>query len=171
MGVYLPARHRHDHDDLSHAGHLGGHGIHQHRGWIRRLAAGNVNPHPVQRPHHLSEEDVLLFGGEPGLRLLLAVESGDALRRQLQRPQGLGADGRHGRLDLFRAHLQGGRAQLQTVKAGRVVEQRLIPTLTDIGNDVGHDLFDIRLGRLAPVKNGLEGCLEIGIAESQHLHA
>ncbi|MMZ61936.1 hypothetical protein D1872_241130 [compost metagenome] len=49
-------RRRRDHHDLRHAGHLRRDHVHEHRGRIRRLAAGHVHADPFKRAEYLAEQ-------------------------------------------------------------------------------------------------------------------
>ena len=67
---------RHHGDDLLHPRHQRGHRVHDHRRGIGRLAAGDVEPDPVERRHlHADHAAVGLGEVEPGLPLVLVIRA------------------------------------------------------------------------------------------------
>jgi len=160
-------RRGHHHDDVFHPRHLGRNGIHQHAAGIRRLAAGYVNAHAVQRRDLLAQQGTVFVTVAPafaiGLLLCLvvaahtacggfqcfalvcrqAVESGlEFFLGQLQRGHGVGA---------------------QAVKAGGVLQHGGIAALLHIGQDVGHTLFDGGVRVRRPMQTRSEIMLKLGI--------
>ena len=117
----------HHHHQFLHARHLGGNGIHQHRRRIGRLAAGHVEPHPIQRQHALPQPGAIGLGVHPGRRPLMLVITADALGRPLQRLTLKSRQPVQRRLQFALRQPQPRRlVDLQPVKAPGVVHQRLV---------------------------------------------
>ena len=68
------------HHDFAHAGDARRNRIHQHRGRIRAHAAGNINSHPMKRPHHLAQAHPEIVG--IGKRFLDGLSCGNAAMRR-----------------------------------------------------------------------------------------
>ena len=106
QGVEHAAGRRHAHGDACHAGDAGRHGVHQHRGWIGRLAAGDIQANRVERgPAHAQGQaggvGEAQIGGELG-----AVEGLDAGGGEIERGELVGRDGGDCRVDLRRGDAQ-----------------------------------------------------------------
>ncbi len=81
-GEHQRIRIRTHHDDLAHAGHLGGHSVHEDGGGIRRLAARHVDADTVEGRDALPEARAVGLGVFPGiLRLPLMERADPAVRR------------------------------------------------------------------------------------------
>ena len=83
--IELAVRRRHHHDDARHAGDLGRHRVHQHRGRIGRGAARHVEPDRLDRGPAPAELDAERIGEAVVLRQLPAVKHLDAVAREFQR--------------------------------------------------------------------------------------
>src|SRR6266702_2761558 len=90
MGTDLAAGGGGYHDDFADPRHAGRNGVHDDTGGVTRLAARNVDADPRQRGNLLTQHDVRLFGGNPGLLLLFLVETGNPRDRQPERGDFIG---------------------------------------------------------------------------------
>ncbi len=73
ISLRLAARRGHHHYDFGHAGHVRGHGVHNHRAGIRGFAAGHVNADAVERADLLAEQGAVFIGVVPRLHFLALV--------------------------------------------------------------------------------------------------
>ena len=71
---------RSHHDDFIYARDPGRNHIHQNRGWIDRFSAWNINAHPVNRSHFLSEHGSVRFTVKPTILLLFFVVASDIFK-------------------------------------------------------------------------------------------
>ena len=96
-----------NHDNLPHPRHLGGDGVHQHRGGVGRRAAGHIDAHPAQAPDDTAHHAPV--GGAPLLALeqQLFIVVPDVGRRPLQGREQFWRAGRAGRLQPLRRNLIG----------------------------------------------------------------
>ena len=103
LAVFLRRR---AHDDLSHAGHARGDGVHEHRGGVLGTATGHVDAHAVERGDLLTSDGAIGARVKPALLHLALVEIRDVIGRVLDRPQELLVDHLEGLVDLFLRDLQ-----------------------------------------------------------------
>ena len=82
--VLLAARGRHDHDQLTHPGDLGGDGVHHHARRIGRLTAGHVEAGAVQRGHFLAQHRAVGLGVVPIGHDLPLVVGTNTLHREFK---------------------------------------------------------------------------------------
>ena len=97
QGIECAARRRHHHRDPRHAGDLGRHRVHQHRGWVGRGAAGHVEADRLDRGPARAELDTERVGEAIVLRHLAAVIGLDAGAGEFERVERFAAAGRDGR--------------------------------------------------------------------------
>src|SRR5207248_1184119 len=91
IGRRTPLRRRRDHDDLRHTGDDRGHGIHDHGRGIGGLAAGDVQPDPIERHHPHADLGAVRVALEKPLIGLVGVIVPHPLHRELERsPQRAG---------------------------------------------------------------------------------
>ena len=158
-------RGRHHHDDLAHPGHVGGNGVHQHRGGVGRLAPRNVDAGAIQGGDLLTQHGAVGLGVVPGLRPLALVVEADPLGGLGQRLALLG-----GQAVIGLAQPRRGQGQLGHARHGKAVEAvaGLDQGGVTAGTHRGEDLLDPRLdrgvGNAVPGQQGGEARLEVGIA-------
>ena len=161
--VHLPARRGHRHGDARHAGDARRHRVHQHRAWIAREPARDVEADRLDRRPARAELGAERVGVAVVGRQLAAVMGLDAVARQLERGQRLLAACRHGGGDLGLAYANARCGEVEPVEAPRQLEERLVAVLAHLGNDGAHGLVDV-LGDLAlGGEKGCERALEIGV--------
>ena len=159
----------HHHDQLRHPGHLGGDGVHQHRGGIGRLAAGDIEPHPVQGSDLLAEEGAVGLDVAPAGQGLVFRVGADAPRRRLQGGALGGGDGLPGLGQPGGWDLQVRRAGgLPAVEAAGIVQQGRVTPSAQVANDGVHGLLDLGVGDGLPGQQGLKlgGKVRVGGGES-----
>ncbi|MNO96115.1 hypothetical protein D3C76_877770 [compost metagenome] len=137
-------RRRSDHHDLRHSGDLSRNHVHQHRGRVCRLAAGNIDAHTLQRADDLAEDRTVRLQIHPGIAFLPGMKRPDI---------GCGgADRRYKRLlnpaicglKLSLRHTQLGSRKRRTVKTFRITEQCRVTFFFDIGHNFLHSLVLLR---------------------------
>ena len=111
---------RHHHDDARHAGDLGRHGVHQHRGWIGRRAARHIKPDRLDRGPARTEFDAERIGEAVVLRHLPAVESLDAATGELERVARRAIAGSRRGGDLVRRHFEPDAVEIEAIEFLRV---------------------------------------------------
>ena len=122
--VELAAGRRHHHHDPRHAGDLGRHRIHQHRGRIGGGAARHVKADRVDRRPARAELDAERIGEAVVLRHLPAMKNLDAVAGEFERVErGRRAVTQRGG-DLFRCHLEPGPVEIEPIEFLRVLLQR-----------------------------------------------
>jgi hypothetical protein len=148
---------RGDHGDAVDAGHLGGHGVHQHGRGIGRAAAGHIDAHGLQRRPAPAQLHAGLVGPGLILRTLAGVEGADAGGGEGDGLADLGRGlGRAG-LDLLGGDADRVLGQFHAVEAAGEAEHGLQALGLDGLQHVARGRVDI-LGRApALVEEGLEG--------------
>ena len=129
------------HNNLVHTGNLCRHNVHQNRGRIGGLAAGNVDTGSLHGGHLLPQENSLRFGGNPAVLFLLFMKAPDIYQRF---PDDLYQRGIHrlvGFLCLFLRYLYGFPCQLRVVKFLRIGKQSLVSSGRDIRNNLLYNRF------------------------------
>lgn len=137
-------RRRRHHHDLRHPGNLCRYHVHQHRGRVGRLAAGNIDAHALQRADDLAENRAVGLQIHPGIAFLPRMERTDI--------HGCCANCRHegllypaiGGLKLLRRYAQLRWRQCSAVEALRIPEQRRVAFPLDIGHDFTYGLVLLR---------------------------
>ena len=112
----LAAGRRHHHDQARHAGHLGGHRVHQHRRRIGGGAARDIEADRLDRGPARAELDPERVGEALVLGQLAAVIGLDAVAGERQRIERPAVAGCGGQLDLGAGHLEAGLAQVDAVE-------------------------------------------------------
>ena len=155
---------RHHHHDPRHAGDLGRHRIHQHRGRIGGSAAGHIKADRVDRRPARAELDTERIGEAIVPRHLPAMKNLDAVAGEFERVERGRRAVIHRGGDFFRGHSEPGPVEIEPIEFLRVLLQRPIATRDDVGDDGAHRRFDIR-GRLAfAVEKSAELLRKIGRA-------
>ncbi len=150
--------------DLRHAGDLGGNGVHQHRGRIGRLAAGDVQADPIQRCHLLAEHGAVGFGKCPGILFLALGVGANAGGGDFQR-LALGGG------NIGQRPLQPGGGDFQiggpdggcSVEALREFQQGLIASRSDLRENFAHRGGHGFVGDAFPGGQGFQAGPEIGV--------
>ena len=162
--IFFAARRRHDHDEFTHARHLGGNRVHQHRRRISRLAARHVESDAVERGDLLAQHGAVVFGIGPGTLDLLLVVAPHTRCRRLQRRTGIGRQTSQRGIELGPAQFQTGqRSRRQAVEACGVFEHRRVAPGPDILQNVRHSLFDGGIGGVIELQQAGKTRLEIGL--------
>ena len=154
------SRCRYHHDNFRHARDMRRNGVHQHRGRIRGLAAGDIDADPIQRSDLLAQITAIGVTKAPALAAGLFL-------RHVVGPHALGCEQQRVALrlgntlecifQLLRAQLQLGHGRnVDTIKAPRVFEHGGITTLLHIVQDFRDARFDRRIGITRPVQTRLE---------------
>ena len=141
--VELAVRRRHHHHQAAHTGHLGGHGVHQHRGRIGRRAAGHIEPDRGNRGPAVAKLDADCIDEALVLRQLPAVVGFDARMREPQRRERLGVALRRRGLDLGGADAQRRRRKRRTVKLVGELDQCRIAARSHVRDDRPHRGLDV----------------------------
>ena len=105
-------------DDARHAGDLGRHRVHQHRGRIGRGAARHVEADRFDRGPARAELDAERVGEAIVLRQLAAVIGLDAVAGECERVERLAAAGRNRRSDLGGRHLHPDAVEIEPIEFG-----------------------------------------------------
>ena len=129
------------HDHALDAGHLGGNGIHEHRGGILRATARHVDTSRRERGHLNAEHRAVRARGKPALLDLALVELANLTRGLLER-------GDKGRVEAFERGIdlllrQTEALQLNAVKALAIVAHRGIAVGTHVGHDIAGGVDDV----------------------------
>src|SRR5688572_350937 len=134
------------HDELFHAGDLGGYRIHEHRRRVRSLAAGHVQADALERRNPLAEACAVGLGVVPGTLELVFVETAYALLRRFERLARHGGHRQQGFLLPLAGNLQlRNGAGARIVKPMRILQERGIPSLAHCAQNVGHHGFHGRV--------------------------
>ena len=138
------------HHQLLDTGDFGGDGVHQHRGGVSGSAAGDVKTGPIHGDDFLAHEDAVLVVDDEAVAHLMGVELANIGGGFFQNLNEAGIHSGHRFIDFFRCDLQGG--ELGFVKLFAVFKQGLVAVLTNICNNICHNIRDIE-GRLHPGEN------------------
>jgi hypothetical protein len=161
LGPRTIGRGRRDHHDFAYPGDARRNRIHQHRGRIRAHPARDIDADAVKRAHHLTEAHPETVSVREGFLDGLLMKCGDAARGQFERtPIGFGKLAQ--RVAKFlRGNAQRFGCELHAVEAQRVVDERGVAALADIGNNVSHRGIEARgVIAAAPRDDGLKEPLE-----------
>ena len=169
--VALAARRGHHHDDFGHAGHMRGHGVHNHRAGISGFTAGHINAHAVERADLLAEQGAVFIGVVPRLHFLALVVAFHAGGGLLQGRLNVCGQALESGLQIGLGKREVGHALCRSaVKAVAVFDHGRIAALLHIGADIGHDLIDFRVLRGFKSQQGLERALEVGRLGVEQFH-
>ena len=147
--VQLPVRRRHHHDNLGHVGDLGRNRVHQHRRWIRRLAAGHIESDTLKRRDLLAEQRAVGLGIAPGFGSLTLVVGADALGGVRQRlVLFLGERARRLAQAYARNLKLGHRHGLAAIELAGIVEQRGVAARAHVVENRAHARLDLGVGGL-----------------------
>ncbi len=163
--IEFAARRRHHHGDPRHAGDLGRHRVHQHRGRISRGAARHIKPDRLDRGPARAELDAERIGEAIVLRHLTAVISLDAGAGEFECVERLAAARRNGRRDLVRGHADANAVEIELVEFERVVLERAIAAGGDVGDDGADGHVHVGCGLALGVEKSLEFFGEIAGAD------
>ena len=162
--VELAPRRRRYHDDVLHARHLGGQGIHQHRAGIGRLATGHIDPCTVQRRHLLAQQGAIGLAVRPGILFLLFVIAAHPCRCRFQRLTLFCRNPRQGGLQLVLTHHQiCGGTDLAAIKPRGVLHQCSITAFGHIPQDALNPLGHFRIALLGPGGQGRQPGIEVSV--------
>ncbi len=160
------------HDKLWDPRHLGGDGIHKHRGGIGRLATRDIEPDPVQGRDLLAQESAIVLDITPASDGLVIGIGADTLGGQAQGDLLVGRDGLPG---LFQARL--GNLQIRcgcglpTIETTGIVQQGRVATLAQVQDDSIHGPTDLGIRDGLPSEQRLEpfGKILVGGGESKYV--
>ena len=162
--VAFATRRRHHHDDFADTGHLGRHGIHQHRARIGGLAARHVDADPVERRDLLAEQRAVVLDVAPRAAQLVLVIASYPVGGLFQRDARRIGDAPERRFQFGAGQFQrrGGRRG-ETIEAGGIFDQRGIAAHLDVFDDRGNGGVDRRILRAfkgeQPGQRGVEAGL------------
>ena len=145
-----------------HAGDLGRHGVHQHRGRIGGGATGHVQPDRFDRAPAPADLDAERIGVAFVGRLLAAVIGLDPLARELERSERGGVARRRRCGDVRGRHAQPELAQIDAVVFGAGLDQGAVAALDHVGDDAAHGVFDVPRRLAFDAEKGVETLGKIG---------
>ena len=133
---------RTDHHQLTHARNLGGDRVHQHRGRVRGLAAGHIEPDAIERRDALPEPGAIGFDVFPRLLQLPFMKCPDPRVRGPQRIELV-----CGNPDAWLDFQAGDGTRRDPVELPRVAEHRGVAASAHVGKDAPHGLLYRRVLR------------------------
>ena len=142
----------------------GRHRVHQHRGRIRRGAAGHVEPDRIDRAPAPAEFDAERVGEALVLRQLPAVEQFDPVAGEFQRVERGGVASRHRGVDLGRGHAQAGSLDLEPVEFLRRLDQGGVAARGHVIDDGAGGALDIGRNLALGGEKRRKSLVEIGAA-------
>ena len=157
-------------DHLAHAGDFGGDRRHQHRGWVRRGAAGGIHGDPRERTGAARQLDRLAVQAGVGDALGL-VEGADVGGRQRERLAQLGRHLRGGGGAMLTRELE--LMEIAALMAGREGADGRVAVFADGGDDLagGAVGFTLEAGGASTqaLPRGVVGAVEVGAAKVEDL--
>ena len=131
------------HNDLFHARHRRGDGVHQNGRRISRRTAGHIDAHALERRDLLTEDHPVFLFHLKALRDLAPMKIGDVLRRLFHHLQQKSVALRRAFRPFAFAH---GHLARPAVEFERIFSHRLVAPLFDVLDDRGDARRDARVG-------------------------
>ncbi len=134
---------RHHHHHPRHAGDLGRHRVHQHRGWIGCGAARHVKPDRFDGGPARPEFDAQRVGEAVILRHLPAVKCLDAVAGEFERVEGFPGARVARRGDLLRLDLETDPVEVDAIEFLRQFLERAVAARGNFGDDGANRRVDV----------------------------
>ena len=160
--IELTSGRRHHHHQPRNAGDCRRHRVHQHRGRVRRGAAGNVEADRLDRAPAPAELDTGGVDETLVLRQLAAMERLDAVAGKFQRVQRRAVAGLHRSLDLGRCHAQAGGREFKPIELLGRLDQRRVAARGDVLHDGARGRLDVGGNLALGAEEFPESLVEIG---------
>ena len=162
--IELAVRRRHHHHHPRHARNPGRHRVHQYGRWIRRGAAGHVEPDHIDRAPAPAEFDAQRIGEALVLRQLPVVERLDPVAGEFQRVERRGIARLYRGIDLDRGDAQAGGVDLEPVELFGRLDQGGVAARSHVIDDGAGGALDIGRNLALGGEKRRKPLVEIGAA-------